>query len=154
MFNPFGHQKNPAQAFEQADPGLTPVAVRTILTGDVVWLLVALNLPSPSNGNDKTDTKEPNEAAIPAIGWSYPLLSSSSKRLGSDNGLSTTQPVKKTGKNGGKMRSFGSPDRLAPGSDRHLVGLSRAADNDPRHFVTIEQGPKNILPRGKFQGVK
>jgi hypothetical protein len=61
MFSPFDHQANPAEAFAQADDGLTPVAVRTILTGDIVWLLVALNLPSPDNAGDKTDAKESNE---------------------------------------------------------------------------------------------
>lgn len=61
MFGPFDHQANLAKAFAQADHGLTPVAARTILTGDTVWLLVALNLPSPNNADHETDAQEPNE---------------------------------------------------------------------------------------------
>jgi Pyruvate/2-oxoacid:ferredoxin oxidoreductase gamma subunit len=45
-------------------------------------------------------------SAIPVIGWSYPLLSSSAKRLRSDNFLSTTQQVENAAKNWGKMTSF------------------------------------------------
>lgn len=61
MLSPFDYQADLAKAFAQADHGLTPVAVRTILTGDTVWLLIALNLPSPNNTDAKTDAKEPNE---------------------------------------------------------------------------------------------
>jgi hypothetical protein len=46
------------------------------------------------------------QAAIPVIGWSYPLLSSAAKRLRSDNFLSTTQQVENAAKNWGKMTSF------------------------------------------------